>query len=149
MKHILIVLFILLSFASPVFAGNLLQQQDELKLLQTHFSKNKFPVSGNKVYLIREDYQGYLINMDSVYGRIVEMIEDIENSNMPNKSVNLNYLKLLLNKIDIIAKGRKTLDYNTKTNILRKIIIDDSDYVKLYPNVKTMLLKTNIIMFLN
>ena len=80
-KLIIFVLFLLI--ANPVFAGNVLQQQDELKLIQTHFSKTYVPVKSDSVYLIKEDYQVYLEKGDSLYGRFTETFNDIKKSNIP------------------------------------------------------------------
>ena len=146
MKRIIITI-LLLFLALPCFAGNVLQQQDELKLLQTHFNKNYFPVRADKIYLIKEDYQVYLSHGDSIYGRIVESIVDIKKSNIPNKQLNLNYLELLLNKLNTVINIQDSTFNNQRfTNAaLAKIIIDDDDYSKLTPKVREHLNKGNII----
>lgn len=148
MKRIISTILIIF-LALPCFAGNVLQQQDELKLIQTHFSKTYVPVKSDSVYLIKEDYQVYLEKGDSLYGRFTETFNDIKKSNIPNKQLNLKYLGLLLNKLNTVI-GVQDSSFNNQmfTNAgLSKIIIDDSDYVKLTPKVKEYINSSNIMIF--
>lgn len=136
----------LLSLQLNCFAGNVLQQQDELKFVQKR-ANDPMPTYYGKDYLIREDYYGYHNGKDSLYGMVVNTLEDISTSNIPNKEINIKYLKLLKNKVEIIVSLRNnSIDNNIRLNAVnKKIIVDDEDYKKLTPDVKEIITAYNCI----
>lgn len=132
----------------PCFAGNVLQQQDELKFVQKR-ANDPIPIHYGKDYLIREDYYGYWNGKNSVYGYVVNTLEDISKSNIPNKELNIKYLKLLKNKIETIVKlQNNTIDNNMRKNSAsQKIIVDDEDYKNLSTDVQDIIIMCNYAMF--
>ncbi len=145
-KFIIFILFLLI--VNPAFAGNVLQQQDEVKFVQKVANK-PLPNHYGKDYLIREDYYGYQNGKDSFYGDIVNTLNDINKSNIPNKEINMRYLKLLKTKIETIVKlANNNVDNNMRLNtVSAKIIIDDNDYKKLNSAVKEIIHFANFSMF--
>lgn len=143
-----VLLLCLLSLQVNCFAGNILQQQDELKFIQK-VANNPLPTNYGKDYLIREDYYGYHNGKNSVYGYVVNTLEDISKSNIPNKELNIKYLKLLKNKIETIVKlQNNSIDNNMRRNAAsQKIIIDDEDYQKLSTDVQDIIIMCNYTMF--
>ena len=148
-KAIVFILLGFMIFTAPWFAGNLLQQQDELKYIQK-VGNNPISIYHGKDYLIREDYYGYHNGKNSVYGYVVNTLEDISKSNIPNKELNMRYLKLLKNKIETIVNlQNNSIDNNMRLNsVNRKIIVDDSDYQKLSQKVKDIIIMCNYTMFI-
>lgn len=126
----------------PCFAGNLLQQEDEVRFArEIAKAQEDFP-NYPKQYLIKQDYEAYFNGGDSIYGEIVNMIKDISKINMPNKELNLDYLKLIRNKMQIIA----TIPQNSNINpVQSKIIIEDNDYKKLDKKVREIIIFANIL----
>lgn len=138
----------LLSLQLNCFAGNVLQQQDELKFVQKR-ANDPIPIHYGKDYLIREDYYGYLNGKDSLYGEIVNTLDDMSKTNIPNKELNIKYLTLLKTKIETIVKlQNNSIDNNMRLNAARqKIIIDDEDYKKLIKEVKELINISNFGLF--
>ncbi len=132
----------------PCFAGNILQQQDELKFVQK-FANYPLPIHYGKDYLIREDYYGYFQGKNSGYGYVVNTLEDISKSNVPNKDLNIKYLTLLKTKIETIVKlQNNSIDNNMRRNAAsQKIIIEDDDYKKLSSDVRDLIIMLNYSMF--
>lgn len=132
----------------PCFAGNIPQQQDELKFIQK-VANNPLPTNYGKDYLIREDYYAYWNGKDSFYGHVINTLEDISKSNIPNKELNIKYLKLLKNKIETIVKlQNNSIDNNMRKNAAsQKIIIEDDDYKKLSEDTKNIILSANFGFF--
>ena len=147
MKRIIITILILF-LALPCFAGNLLQQQDELQFVQK-VANDPLPTKYGKDYLIREDYYGYWNGKNSGYGYVVNTLEDISKSDIPNKDLNIKYLTLLKTKIETIVKlQNNNIDNNMRLNAARqKIIIDDDDYKKLSSDVRNLIIMLNYSMF--
>lgn len=145
-KIIIFILFLLI--VNPVLAGNILQQQDELKFVQK-VANDPLPTQYGKDYLIREDYYGYLNGKNSGYGYVVNTLEDISKSNIPNKDLNIKYLTLMKTKIETIVKlQNNNIDNNMRLNAVRqKIIIDDEDYKKLSAEVRDLIIMLNYAMF--
>ena len=148
MKKNIILLISLFCLISPCFAGNLLQQQDEINFIQK-VANDPLPTQYGKDYLIREDYYGYLNGKNSGYGYVVNTLEDISKSNIPNKYLNIKYLTLLKTKIETIVKlQNNSIDHNMRLNATRqKIIIDDEDYKKLSSDVRHLIIMLNYLMF--
>lgn len=138
----------LFMLSNPCFAGNVLQQQDELKFVQKR-ANDPIPIHYGKDYLIREDYYGYLNGKDSLYGEIVNTLDDMSKTNIPNKELNIKYLTLLKTKIETIVKlQNNSIDNNMRLNAARqKIIIDDEDYKKLIKEVKELINISNFGLF--
>lgn len=147
MKRFLILILSLFCLISPVFAGNVLQQQDELKFVQEK-ANDPLPTHYGKDYLIREDYYGYWHGKDSLYGSIVNYLADISKSNTQNKNLDIKYLSLLKVKIETIVKLQNNyLDKDMRKNAAsQKIIIDDDDYKKLTNTTKELINTFNIIL---
>lgn len=147
MKKFLILILFLLT-VNPIFAGNLLQQQDELKFIQK-VANDPLPTQYGKDYLIREDYYGYWNGKNSGYGYVVNALENISKSNIPNKDLNIKYLTLIKTKIETIVKlQNNTIDNNMRINAVnKKIIIDDEDYKKLSSDVRELIIMLNYLMF--
>lgn len=148
MKKSIILVVSLVVLISPCFAGNLLQQQDELKFIQK-VANDPLPTQYGKDYLIREDYYGYWNGKDSLYGEIVNTLDDMSKTNIPNKELNIKYLTLLKTKIETIVKlQNNSIDNNMRLNAARqKIIINDDDYKKLSSDVKDLIIMLNYLMF--
>ena len=141
MKKIIVLLVSLFCLISPAFAGNLLQQQDELKFVQK-MSNNPMPTQYGKDYLIREDYYGYFNGKESTYGLILYYIDEAKKS----KNISdLKYLNLAKSKIEIIAKLQNNdTDRNMRADAVnKKIIIEDSDYKKLSKDIKEIITMIN------
>lgn len=134
----------------PCFAGNILQQQDELKFVQK-FANYPLPIHYGKDYLIREDYYAYWNGKDSFYGHVVNTLEDVTKANIPHKDLNINYLKLVKTKIETIVKlQNNTIDNNMRKNAAsQKIIIEDDDYKKLSEDTKNIILSANFVFLIN
>ena len=147
MKNFLI-LILSFFFVLPAFAGNLLQQQDELKFIQ-EVANDPIPTNYGKDYLIREDYYGYWAGKDSLYGEIVNTLEDLSKIKNTNNDINIKYLNLIKNKIEIIVKlQNNSIDKNMRLNAARsKIIVDDTDYKNLSNDVKNLIQMVNLTMF--
>ena len=147
MKKIIILILCLFMLSIPCFAGNLLQQQDELKFVQK-VANDPLPTQYGKDYLIREDYYGYLNGKNSGYGYVVNTLEEISKSDIPNKDLNIKYLTLLKTKIETIVKlQNNNIDNNMRLNAVRqKIIIDDEDYKKLSAKVRDLIIMLNYAM---
>lgn len=147
MKRIILTI-LLLFLALPGFAGNILQQQDELKFVQK-VANDPLPTHYGKDYLIREDYYGYWNGKNSGYGYVVNTLEYISKSDIPNKELNIKYLTLLKTKIETIVKlQNNSIDHNMRLNATRqKIIIDDEDYKKLSSDVRHLIIMLNYLMF--
>lgn len=138
----------LLMLSIPSLAGNLLQQQDELQFVQK-VANDPLPTQYGKDYLIREDYYGYWNGKNSGYGYVVNTLEDISKSDIPDKDLNIKYLTLLKTKIETIVKlQNNSIDDNMRLNAARqKIIIDDEDYKKLSSDVRQLIIMLNYSMF--
>lgn len=147
MKRIILTILVLF-LALPVFAGNLLQQEYETQFVQ-NIIKNGDIIPSDKVYLIKEDYYVYKNRGDSTYGLILNLIEKYQTANIPNKDLNIRYLKLLKSKIDnIVAIKDTSLDGGkTLKASLSKIIIDDEDYRRLEKEIREGITATNILFF--
>lgn len=145
---IFVLLLCILSLQVTCFAGNILQQQDELKFVQK-VANDPLPTHYGKDYLIREDYYGYLNGKDSLYGEIVNTLDDMFKTNIQNKELNIKYLTLLKTKIETIVKlQNNSIDNNMRLNAARqKIIIDDDDYKKLIKEVKELINISNFGLF--
>lgn len=137
MKKIIVVLCSL-CLALPCLAGNLLQQEDELKFIKK-VAKDPIQTYNGKNYLIREDYYGYLNGKNAYYGYIVNGIEDVNKSTNPE--INRYYLSLIKNKLDnaIDTKNNDLDNYRRLKFNLSKIIVDDEDYKKLTNETKNLL----------
>lgn len=146
MKKSIILVVSLVVLISPCFAGNLLQQQDELKFIQK-VANDPLPTQYGKDYLIREDYYGYWNGKNSGYGAILYELDEQEKSQNINKQINIKYLKLMKNKIDTyISTQNNYIDNNKRRNIiLSKIIINDNEYLKLTENTKLLIYLYNYI----
>ena len=138
----------LLMLSIPSFAGNLLQQQDELQFVQK-VANDPLPTKYGKDYLIREDYYGYWNGKDSLYGEIVNTLNDISKSNIENKDLNIKYLALMKTKIETIVKlQNNNIDNNMRKNAAsQKIIVADEDYKKLIKEVKELINISNFALF--
>ena len=147
MKKIVFTILILF-LTLPCFAGNLLQQNDELEYVQKN-GMLPTPIYYKKDYLVREDYYGYLHGKNSVYGYIINTLEDISKSNIPHKDLNIKYLNLAKTKIETIVKLKNNdIDNNMRLNAVnKKIVIDDADYTKLSDETKQIMIMCNIGMF--
>lgn len=147
MKRIISAVLILF-LTLPCFASNLLQQNDELKYVQKN-GMFPTPIYYKKDYLVREDYYGYLHGKNSVYGYIINTLEDISKSNIPHKDLNIKYLNLAKTKIETIVKLKNNdIDNNMRLNAVnKKIVIDDADYIKLSYETKQIMIMCNIGMF--
>lgn len=147
MKRIILTI-LLLFLALPCFAGNVLQQQDELKFVQK-VANDPLPTKYGKDYLIREDYYGYLNGKDSLYGEIVNTLNDISKSSIENKDLNIKYLALMKTKIETIVKlQNNNIDNNMRKNAAsQKIIVADEDYKKLIKEVKELINISNFSLF--
>ena len=147
MKRIILTILVLF-LALPCFAGNLLQQQDEINFIQK-VANDPLPTQYGKDYLIREDYYGYWNGKDSLYGEIVNTLDDISKTNISNKDLNIKYLTLIKTKIETIVKlQNNTIDNNMRLNAARqKIIIDDEDYKKLIKDVQRLIIMSNFALF--
>lgn len=137
-KYILLI-FCFLCFSLNCFAGNILQQQDEIDFLQKTNVQHK--PNYNPIWLIMEDYSGYVQGKNAFYGYIDNGLKDIDK--FPNKEINQKYLKLIKNKLDIIINSSS----NTKSNyfVLSKIVVDDADYQQLSENTKMIVQMYNYI----
>lgn len=147
MKKFIITL-LLLSLSLPAFAGNLLQQEDEARFAN-QMIKNGDVLPSDKVYLIKEDYYVYLHKGDSTYGLILNLIDEYQASNIPNKDLNIRYLKLLKAKIDNVVSVQDTSLDGGKAlkSSLSKIIIDDNDYKKLDKKIREGVTVVNVTLF--
>lgn len=145
MKNIVILLISLFCLASPVFASNVLQQQDELKFVQEK-ANNPLPTQYGKNYLIREDYYGYLQGKESTYGLLLYYIDEAKKH---KNAVDLKYLNLTKSKIDTIVKLQNNdIDGQMRLNAVnKKIIIEDNEYQKLSKEIKDIITMINFLMF--
>lgn len=126
-----IILTVLILFLSlPCFAGNLLQQEYETKKAVKIASEPVF-YNITKNRLLENDYMAYINGGGSMYGVWLKAKEDMEKSTIPNKTINLKYLSLIIDKYTITVKS-----LNRNLTPLQKIIIDDEDYGKLNNDVR-------------
>lgn len=140
----IILFFVLFYFINPCLASNLLQQTYETNNAETEV---KYPISHNKIYLIKEDYYGYMHGKKALYGGILFHIEELKKSNNPDKELNLQYLNLVKTKYEkIILLQNNSIDNNMRLNTLTsKIIIDDADYKRLTTETKDLIQIINTI----
>ncbi len=138
MKKLLVIFLILLSL--PCFAGNLLQQEDEVRFAR-EIAKEPAP-NYSKEFLIRQDYMSYINGKNALYGYVVNGIEDAHK--FKNPTLNQRYLKLIKNKIDNVLTASGNVNYN-----LTRIDIDDTDYEKLSDDTKRTICVFNIATGLN
>lgn len=145
MKNIILLIFIMFVSVSPVFAGNLLQQQDEVRFIQQNYN-NLTPINHNKDYLIREDYYCYRNGGETVYGLLLYYMDIAKKQ---SQTTDFNYLTLCKTKIDTIIKlQNNNVDSNMRrSSIIKKIIIDDNDYKKMTKDVKEFLIMINYMWF--
>lgn len=149
MKRIILVILVLF-LALPCFAGNLMQQEYEAQFVN-QMIKNGDVIPSDKAYMIKEDYYVYLRKGDSTYGLILNLIDKYQTSNIPNKDLNIRYLKLVKSKMDnVVAIKDTSLDGGKalKTS-LSKIIIDDDDYKKLDKSIREGITAINVMFFNN
>ena len=71
MKKLLVIFLMFL--ALPCFAGNLLQQEDEVRFAREIAKAQETFPNYSKEFLIREDYNGYMNGKDSLYGLVVNL----------------------------------------------------------------------------
>lgn len=148
MKKFIILILSLFCLVSPVFAGNLLQQEYEAALTK-RFIKDGMMLPHDKVYLIKEDYSVYMNKGDSAYGLILNLIDKYQTSNIPYKDLNIRYLRLLKSKIDnVVSIKNISLDGGkTLKSSLAKIVIDDDDYNKLNKEIREGITGINVLFF--
>ncbi len=144
MKNFIVLLLSLFCFIPPAFAGNLLQQTDEIQFVQKTVN-NPMPSHYGKIYLLREDYMGYKNGKNAFYGYIVNGLKDVHKSS--NSTINKQYLQLIKNKIDsVILITNSDIDYNRRLNFnLSKITVDDTEYKLLSENTKLVIQMYNYI----
>ncbi len=144
MKKFFIFLVSLFCLTTPAIAGNVLQQQDEVKFVQKVANK-PLPNHYGKDYLIREDYYTYFNGGESTYGLLLYYIDEAKK----NKNVvDLKYLNLAKSKIETVAKLQNNdIDSRMRINsINKKVIIEDTDYQKLSKDVKDLITMINFLM---
>lgn len=144
MKKLLIIFLMFLSL--PCFAGNLLQQGDEVRFMEK-VANDPIPTQYGKDYLIREDYYGYMNYKDSYYGEIVNTLEDA--TKLQLNKIDIKYLELIKSKIDLIV-SLKNNDVNSNSRrkaASKKIVVDDVEYKLLSKEVKNLILIGNICCF--
>ncbi len=149
MKKIIVLLVSLFCLISPAFAGNLLQQQDEVKFVQNLVNKPAFPVTSSKLELIKEDYWVYTQGGDCLYSDLVKNLKKLSANKSSENEINIKYLTLLKNKIDTIVKIQNiSIDNNLRLKAVnKKIIIEDNDYKKLSKETKELITGFNVILF--
>lgn len=134
MKRIILTI-LLLFLALPCFAGNLLQQEYETTKMA---EMAQSPAFYNKTAkgLIEDDYLHYLNGGGSLYGVLRH-----KQQNLPEDSLDLKYVNLMLARYDIIIK-------NINPQLVKpdRIIVEDDDYKKLSDDVKSVLSGFNLIM---
>ena len=129
-----------------IVSDNFLQQDFEKKFIEQFKEKVSiiFLLDGN--YLFTDDYNGYLNGGNSLYGDIVNKISKLNNSNLPNKAVNLQYLKLVKNNIENTAKNQTSIE---------TIVIPDNDFklldedTKFYTNFNNVYAQNDKTIYLN
>lgn len=140
MKKIVILLISLFCFISPVFAGNLMQQEYETAKMQELAQEPAF-YNMSKRGVIEDDYYGYLNGKDSLYGVILYKKDELEKVTTPDKSIDLRYINLVLQKYDFIIKNK-----NPQLLAPDKIIVDDEDYKNINKDVKDIISGFNLFM---
>lgn len=129
-----------------IVSDNFLQQDFEKKFIEQFKEKVSiiFLLDGN--YLFTDDYNGYLNGGNSLYGDIINKISKLNNSNLPNKAVNLQYLKLVKNNIENTAKNQTSIE---------TIVIPDNDFklldedTKFYTNFNNVYAQNDKTIYLN
>lgn len=139
MKNLLL-LFVLCLFSLPVFAGNLLQQEYEIKEAVKVTQDLSFH-NLSKRGLLENDYQCYLNGGGSLYGVMKYEQERLQKITTPEKNLDLRYINLALKKYDLIIKNQ-----NPHLVHPDKIIIDDKDYKILTDNTKSIIAGFNMLL---
>ena len=139
MKRIIITILILF-LALPCFAGNLLQQEYETAKM-SEMAREPVFYNISKRGLIEDDYLGYLNGKGSLYGVILYKKEELEKVTTPDKSIDLRYTNLVLQKYNFIIKNK-----NPQLLAPDKIIIDDNDYKSINKDVKDIISGFNLFM---
>lgn len=139
MKNFLI-LIILLLMVNPVFASNILQQEYETAKMAEIAQEPAF-YNISKKGLIEDDYYGYLNGKDSFYGAILYKKDELEKVTTSDKSIDLRYINLVLQKYDFIIKNK-----NPQLLAPDKIIVDDEDYKNINKDVKDIISGFNLFM---
>lgn len=163
----LILVFCLICFALPCFAIN--QQKDNEDFLNslninTRLSanslqeeyENKFSEQLRKdlsigvlldsIYLLKDDYKGYMNNGGSIYGTILYNIDKIEKSNNPYKNCDLKYLNQVKSNIENAVKNNVVPQLIVVGNEEYKLL---SDNTKDLVNLNNILSETNKEVYLN
>ncbi len=141
MKKFFIVIISLFCLVSPVFAGNLLQQEYEAKEAGKVAQDAAFH-NTTALGLIQDDYLHYLKGGGSLYGVLMYKKEQLEKNPASKKSLDLRYINLMLKKYDIIVKG-----INPHLIKPDRIIVDDTEYKQLSEDVKRVMAGLNLMMF--
>lgn len=147
MKKFLTLLLIITISVLPALAGNVLQQQDELKLIQK-LATNSFSNNFDKTFLIMEDYYGYFNDKDSMYGEIVNMIKDLSLKES-KYTIDIKYLTLAKTKIEEIVNIKNSPNSNNPLlfKLCEKIYINDEDYLKMKGSTREEIIFLNIMLF--
>lgn len=135
-----IIVFCLMCFSLPVFAGNLLQQEYETKEAVKVTQDLSFH-NMSKRGLLENDFQGYLNGGGSLYGVLKYEQEKLQKITTPEKNLDLRYINLALKKYDLMIKNQ-----NPHLVHPDKIIIDDKDYKFLTDNTKSFIAGFNMLL---
>ena len=105
MKRFILLILSLLCFISPVFAGNLLQQEYETKEAAKVAQDMSLHNTSSKG-LIEDDYLAYMNGGGSFYGVLKFQQEKFKKNASASDSLDLRYLNLIINKYELIIKNR-------------------------------------------
>ncbi len=135
MKKLLVIFLMFL--ALPCFAGNLLQQEDEVRFAREIVAEDQNSSQYSKEFLLQDDYRGYLQGKDSLYGAILYALDEL-----PKNSIDYKYLDIASKKYELAIKNN-----NAQLFKLQKIIIDDIEYKQLKKNTRVLITCYNIIAY--
>lgn len=141
MKKFVILLISLFCLVSPVFAGNILQQEYEAQEA-SKVAKDATFHNMTAIGLIQDDYLHYLNGGGSLYGILMYQKEQLQKHPASMKSLNWRYINLMIKKYDIIVKG-----INPHLIKPDRIIVDDTEYKQLSEDVKRIMAGLNLMMF--
>lgn len=125
MKRFILLILSLLCFISPVFAGNLLQQEYETAKM-SKIASDPSMLNYNKQSLLQDDYLVYLHNGNSILGDLKKL-----QATLSKNSLDYRYINIAVQQYETTVRT-----YNQKMFYMKKIIIDDSDYQKLRAETK-------------
>lgn len=132
MRKFLVFLMLFVSFIQPCLAGNVLQQEYELKVVSSYYS-NPVLQTVDKKALFRDDYTTHQMGGISFYDKCLE-------ARNTAPSLDKKYLNIIIKNYEVALKAPDSYQ-------MQRLIIDDKDYEYLNFNTKKNIAVYNLMAF--